>query len=371
MEDKKEKNKFKKTNKPHWVDSKKVMDVVNSCNWGIILGAWSNGKSFACKHGIVDYCYKHGTKFALIRRNDLENKDNLIENYFLDCNVEQITDGKYNGIICYRKDIFLAKYNTDLDKWEKGQIIGRGFSLSAFSHTKSGVYQNFSHALFEEFVTMGQYLPNEPYKLFRLISTISRNNDIHVCLVGNTITPICPYYNDWELTNIDKQQLGTVDTYTMHDNDSDTDTVIKVYLTEPTDKKSNMFFGHNKEIHGGSFHADKHDVVNDDITKAIILYTVVFCYENKKLLGQFVNLNGAHFWYISPKTTEIQKNTRTFGDLREQGDKHTKGFTALSPEEARVLKFLDDGKIRYSDNLTGTIFLQIYNRLRRFDTRFN
>lgn len=365
------KNDLKKSNQPHWVSSDKVMKAVNSAHYTIVLGAWSNGKSYACKNGIVEYCYKHNTKFMLIRRNDLENRDNIIENYFLDCNVEQITEGKYNGIVCYRKDIYLATYDADADKWKKGQIIGKGFSVSAFTHTKSGVYQNFSHAIYEEFVTMGTYLPNEPYKLFRLVSSVARNDDIHVCLVGNTITPLCPYYNEWQLTNISKQKQGTIDTYTVHDNDTNTDTTIKVYMTEPTDKKSNMFFGHNKEIHGGSFHADTHDHVEGNINDANILYTVVFCYEGKKMLAQFVELDGAHFWYISPKTSEIQKNTRTIGDLRLQSDIHTKGVTPIAPEESRLFAFLDAGKIRYSDNLTGTIFLQMYGKLRRYDTRFS
>ena len=88
-------------------------------------------------------------------------------------------------------------------------------------------------------------------------------------------------------------------------------------------------------------------------------------------LGQFVELNGAHFWYISPKTSEIKANTRTFGDLRIQSDLHTKGITAIHPNEKTVIDYLNAGKIRYSDNLTGTLFIQVYNKLRMYNTRFS
>lgn len=356
--------------KPRWVSQKKVMGLNGQIN--IILGPWSNGKSYAVKNGIIKKCWEHKTRVALVRRNDLENKDSIIENYFLDCDVENITNGEYNGIMCYRKDIFLAKYDPDLDKWQRGYHIGRGFSLSAYAHTKSGVYQNYEYMLFEEFVTTGQYLSgefSEPYRLMRLISTIFRNNDGKVFLVGNTITPYCPYYREWSL-NVDNMKSGEIRDFEFKNSYGNV-TKICVYMTEPTDKKSNMFFMHEKEIHGGAFHSAEHDHVNGDITTANILYTVVFTWEGKKFLGQFVELNGAHFWYVSPKTTEIQPGTRTFGDLREQSDRHTKGLTPIHPNEAKLLDYLHAGKIRYSDNLTGTLFLQVYQKLRRFDTRFS
>lgn len=356
------------TKKPHWVSSKKCMSM--SGHYNIILGPWSNGKSYAVKNGVVAECYKQGCKMALIRRNDLENKDNIIQNYFLDCNVEQITGGEYNGIVAYRKDIFFAKYDPDNDKWVRGQHLGRGFSVAAVMHSKSGVYQNYKYAIYEEFVTMGDYLPNEPYKLMRTCSSIFRNNDGKVYMIGNTITPICCYFNEWQLDKIPAMKPSQIDTYTMSNEDG-TECIIQVYMTEPTDKKSNMFFGHNKEIHGGSFHCDTHDHIEGDISDATILYTMVFCYEKRMMLGRFVELNGSHFWYICPKTSEIQPGTRTMGDLRTQSDYHTKGFTALNPNEARVLQYLDNGKIRYSDNLTGTIFLQMFSKIRRYDSRFS
>ncbi len=368
----KSKSDYKKTKKPRWVSSDKVMKLAKQNHILCVLGAWSNGKSYACKNGVVRECWKNKTRFAFVRRNDLENKDSIIENYFLDCNVEDITDGEFNGIICYRKDIFLAKYDPDTEKWKKGYLIGHGFSLSAYAHTKSGVYQNYEYMLFEEFITTGQYLSgefSEPYRLMRLMSTVFRNNDGHVILVGNTITPLCPYMREWSL-NLKGLEQGQTRTFEFSNSYGNV-TKICVYLTEPTDKKSNMFFMHEKEIHGGAFHSAEHDHVNGDIANANVIYTAVFSYENKMFLGRFVELNGAHFWYIEPKTSEIKPNTRTFGDLRIQSDLHTKGITPIHPNEKTVIDYLNAGKIRYSDNLTGTLFIQVYNKLRMYNTRFS
>lgn len=362
-----DKTEFKKTNKPKWVSKTKVMSMPGQ--YRIVLGPWSNGKSYAAKNGIIEDCYRTGKKLAYVRRNDLENRDNIIENYFLDVDVEGITKGKYTGIICYRKDIYFANYDSTKDKWIKGQILGRGFSVYAYAHTKSGVYSGYKYMLFEEFITTEQYLMNEPYKLSRLVSSIARNDDIIVYLIGNTITPLCPYYNEWELINVSKQKQGTIDKYIRHNEDG-TETHISVYMTEPTDKKSNMFFKHNKEIHGGAFHSDEHDKVEGDIKEADIIYTIVFCYQNKKMLGQFVDLHGAHFWYISPKTSDIQNNTRTIGDLRLQSDFHTKGLTPLTDGERTLFNYLLSGRIRYSDNLTGTIFLQMLDKIKSTANKF-
>lgn len=359
---------IKKNGKPHFVSSKKIMSLDG--NYNIILGPRSNGKSFGTKNGVVSACFREGCKMALIRRNDLENKDNILQNYFLDCNVEAITNGEYDSIVAWRKDLFFAKYDPDTGKYIKGRQLGRGFSVSAVMHTKSGVYVNYKYAIYEEFVSMSVYLQNEPYLLMQTISSIFRNHDGRVFMVGNTITPLCPYFGEWGLKNIPNMKQPQIDTYTMKNEDG-TECIIKVFMTEATDKKSNMFFGHNKEIHGGAFHTDTHDHVEGDIQNANIIYTVVFCCESRKFLAQFMELNGAHFWYISPKTSEIQNNTRTIGDLRTQSDLHTKGLTPISPNEARVFEFFKMGRIRYSDNLTGTLFLQVLQRLRRVDVRFN
>ena len=347
------------TKKLNYVSSKTVMSMTGDYN--IILGPWSNGKSYAVKAGTVESCFKSKKRLALIRRLDKEDKDSKAENYFLDCPVEAITGGEYTGIVCYQRILYFATYNPDTAKWKRGQELGRRFSLYEAYQSKSGVYQNFDFAIFEEFVTLDRYLNKEVYRLMRLISSIARNDKIKVYMIGNTITPICPYYREFQLINLPKQKQNTIDNYEMT-NPVDGSTVkIQVYMTAPTDKKNGLFFGNiAKEADGGAFHCEEHQHGNfDDIIECQILHTVVFCYEGYKFLARFVrDPHNDYYWYVEPKTSEIQKNTRTIGQLRTTSNYHTKQLDPLTKIEKKLFDYIKMGKIAYCDNLTGTLFLQ-------------
>ena len=360
------------TKKLNYVSSKKVMSLPGRYN--LILGPWSNGKSYATKTGCVEACYKNKTRLALIRRLDKENTDAKAENYFLDCPVEAITDGEYNGIVCYRQILYFAKYNPDTAKWIKGQELGRRFSLYEAYQTKSGVYQYYDYAIFEEFVTLDRYLNKEVYRLMRLISSIARNDKIKVFMLGNTITPICPYYREFQLTNLPKQKQNTVDTYDMKNPEDGSKVKIAVYMTAPVDKKNGMFFGNiAKEADGGAFHCEEHQHGNfDDIIECQILHTVVFCYEGYKFLARFLrDPHNDYYWYVEPKTTDIQDKTRTVGQLRTTSRYHTKQLDALSPNEKKLFDYMALGKIAYCDNLTGTLFLQALRGIEGVGAQFD
>lgn len=359
------------TKKLNYVSSKTVMSMKGRYN--ILLGPWSNGKSRSVKDGTVGECFKSGKKMALIRRLDKEDTDANAENYFLDCPVEQITNGEYNGIVCYRRVLYFAKYNPDTAKWIKGQVLGRRFSLYEAYQTKSGVYQDFDFAVFEEFITLDRYLNKEVYRLMRLISSIARNDEIKVYMIGNTITPLCPYYREFQI-HPEKQKPGTIDKYLIHDNESGKDVSVWVYLTEPLNKKNGMFFGNiAKEANGGSFHCETHTHGEfEDIIECTILHTVVFIYEGYKFLARFVrDPHGSCYWYVEPKTTEIQKNTRTVGQLRTMSKYHTARLDALTPNEKRLFDYFEMGKIAYCDNLTGTLFIQALKGIEFSGTQFD
>lgn len=358
--------------KLNYVSSKTVMKMSGTYN--LVLGPWSNGKSRSVKDGCVAECFKTDKKMAYIRRLDKEDKDANAENYFLDCPVEQITDGEYNGVVCYRKILYFAKYDPDTAKWTKGKVLGRRFSLYEAYQTKSGVFQGFDFGVFEEFITLDRYLNKEVYRLMRLISSIARNDKIKVYMIGNTITPLCPYYREFQLTNLPKQKPGTIDTYYMENPVDHSQVKIQVYMTEPINKTNGMFFGHiAKEADGGSFHCEEHTHGNfDDIIECQVLHTVVFIYEGYKFLARFIrDPHNDYYWYVEPKTSEIQKNTRTVGQMRTMSKYHTARLDPITQNERKLFEYFEIGKIAYCDNLTGTLFLQALRGIEEGGTQYN
>lgn len=350
--------------KLNYVTQKQVSSLSGDIN--ILLGAWSNGKSFSVKSYVLSQCYKNNCNFAFIVRLKKQDTAGRAENYFLDAPIEQITKGEYTAIVDYRHDLYFANYDKEKAKYIRGRKCGHRFNLFESYQDKSTVYVNFKYGIFEEFITLDNYLPNEVNRLQRLLSTISRNNTngFKLYMIGNTISPICPYFRKFELTNVPNMKYDQKDRYelkTVYEDGSKSITTIEVLLTHPVDKKNNLLIGHDaKEGNAGAFHVEDHNQLTCSIKECTILYNCVICYEGQRMLMQFIrDPKGAHMWYVTQKTTEIQEKTRTFGQIRTNSKYHTNKIEPLTPNEAKAIDYLRMGKICYQDNLTGTLFMQM------------
>ena len=68
-------------------------------------------------------------------------------------------------------------------------------------------------------------------------------------------------------------------------------------------------------------------------------------------------------WYVTPKTTPIQNNTRVVANSYNINNMCTIGFVPLSTNEQIIFSLLKQGKVCFCDNLTGTEFKQCYNMI--------
>ena len=118
-------------------------------NVNLIWGERSNGKSYQVKHkkGIIPYLndveryvdnyndkgkiiklhQDYGKRFILMRRFKEEINSQWIESYFSDVNIEELTDGEYNMVTLYRKEIYLTHYDVETHKSKRGAKIGMLF----------------------------------------------------------------------------------------------------------------------------------------------------------------------------------------------------------------------------------------------------
>ena len=102
-------------------------------NVNLIWGERSNGKSYQVKHkkGIIPYLssvdryvdsyldkgniiknsQEAGKRFILMRRFREEITPSWVESYFSDVDIETLTDGEYNMVTMYRKELFLSFFN--------------------------------------------------------------------------------------------------------------------------------------------------------------------------------------------------------------------------------------------------------------------
>ena len=332
----------------------------------MLLGEKSNGKSYAVKSHLIDEAYRLGKKFVYMRRyrEDLKTAD--VNAYFADAPVKDITHHEYERVVYDRGTLYLANYNEDEDRFDKGPDIGRCVYLSGYEHFASQAFVDTYNIVYEEFITQRLYLPNEPAQLQKMVSTILRDREGAVYLVGNTINRVCPYFTEWQLTHTIRQKPGTIEIYKFHRSDeegNDIITEVAVERCESSNSKTNMFFGKTAEfiVKGGWEVYDKPKLPEENNT---VLYELLL--ENQGfafVLQLMVTDEGGMFVYVYPYTYK-RKIQRIITERFDTSPFVTSTFNPKINAEVLMQNCIKQKKVCYSDNLTGSDFEQILQNRR-------
>lgn len=339
-----------------FINKKKVKSI--KCDWLLLLGERANGKSYCAKSIAIESAITKGDMFIYLKRYDLETKDSLCVSYFADMPIQEMTKGEYTTIDVFRKGIYLANVDPETGKTIRGKKIGLCHSLSASEHYKSLQFPEVNTILYEEVISMnGQYLYNEPDMLQQYVSSIFRRRKGKVIMIANKISRICPYYSAWNL-DVASMKNGQVKHF-IQENDNGDDTDIAVYLTESFDTNSGMFFGHAaKNITKGGYEVQPQPRLPEDIKEYRTIYKCVLKYDNIMFLMSLLchNSSGEYTWYVCPKTTALQKNTRIISNEFSTSPLHTNLLRGITENEQYIFNMLRSGKVCFSDDLTGTEF---------------
>ena len=133
-------------------------------------------------------------------------------------------------------------------------------------------------------------------------------------------------------------------------------------------QSNKTFFGNNaKAINGGEWETKEYQHL-DNFNDFEPVYTVVVNYKGNMFLCQFGkykedSANG-YIWYIQPKTSSIQPNTRVICDRVSSNPLYTTTLRGLTANEQFIFNLLKAGEVVFSDNLTGTEFNQILDYIR-------
>ena len=253
-------------------------------NW--ILGERSNGKSYQVKHkkGILPWLedsvnyhasYKDKTKvfediiksktrrFILLRRLKEEIKTSLIIQYFKDIDVLTLTDGKYNYIDVYRQKVYLSNYNYENNKMTHGEMIGYIVALSTEQNYAGGSYLDVTDIIFEEIISRGVYLANEPAKLMNFFCTVDRKRGTtRLWLAGNTISRVCPYFEEWGINKLIREmkqgEIKTtwIPTGEIDDEGKPIEILLAVEYCKSTGSSSFVIGRHSDMLNTGSWQTD-------------------------------------------------------------------------------------------------------------------
>lgn len=361
-------------------------------DYNMLLGQRSNGKSYAVKKMALweayhesDYyeftvnkkaVHKERCEFGYLRRWGEDIKGKEVEMYFSDMPIEQITDGEYSGIQVFRGEIFFTSLDDD-DKPVRGKRCGKTFSLNATTHYKSLSFPRIGNIIFEEFVTDTGYLPKEVDNLFDVVSTISRRDFVRVFLIGNTISRLCPYFDEWELTHVMEQKQGTIDIYKqpteMEDEDGNSVCVtIAVEYCANISGTGKMFFGQkSKMINTGVWESQVYPHLPQPFNSYKCHYKILYKYNSFAfVINVLTGEDRQPFLFVYPRKNVSIENRK---DIKRviSGDYSvdrmvTPFLTEVTKYDTLVMKLVGENRIVFSDNLTGTEFMQIKKERGRF-----
>lgn len=298
--------------------------------------------------------------FIYLRRLGVESKNYMVESYFDDVKIEKLSNGKYTNITVFRSGIYLGHYDENGKVFRDVQC-GMVMQLSSQGHYKSMSLLAYKNIIFEEFITKTVYLPDECNTLQQLVSTVARRNKIHVWLIGNTISRLCPYFNEWQLCNIPKQKQGTIEIYHMKTSQTDDDgnpviIHIAVELCENSGNNGKMFFGSvSKSITNGSWESEEQPHIPYKYEDCEFMYSCTVVKFNMLYVMEILKHDDNMFIFVHP-TNKI-KSTRIIAPEFEPNMFVTSKLVELTAGD-RIMRYLIKlNKICYSDNLTGTEFI--------------
>ena len=286
--------------------------------FNLIYGERSNGKSYQLKHkkGVEKYL-KTGRRFILMRRWKEEITTEKIEQYFQDVDVTKLTNGKYNCITLYRKSLYLSIYDNETGKTKRFDKIGYVVALSTEQNYAGASYLDVDDIIFEEFMSRSVYMANESNKLMNFYATVDRKRlTTRLWLVGNTISRVCPYINDWGLHSvISSQKQGTIKEIVINGNEEKIK--IAVEYCKSTGQSSGTIGTNAEMINTGAWETAPQPHLPKSIKEYKKLYTFGFQYQNFKFLCNLLQDRETKetVWFVFPFFKEFKHNQIVFSDV--------------------------------------------------------
>ena len=354
--------------KPKFYNLQPLLDT--HCNWMVLYGQRANGKSYGVKSYIIKKAYEENKGFIYLRRWAEDIKESAAGSYFDDMPIDKLTNGEYQGISAHRGYYYFYTIGPDDLPKRNNKPIGRYCALTLYERYKSQVFEGIDNIVFEEAFTSRIYLGSneypEPNILQNFVSSVFRLREGKVFLIANTISRVTPYTDCWNLDHFLTQKPGTIDIYHLHGENGVVD--IAVEYCEVMETKTKMFFGQaSKQIIKGEWDVEELPRLKKPYAYFEMLYEVRFRAGSFSFIMQLLHdgETGGSFVYVYPGTTDRHIDRMITPDFSTD-PMVSNGFNGKIKAEVLMAQRIREGKICYSDNLTGTDFRQC---MQKYDFR--
>lgn len=237
-------------------------------------------------------------------------------------------------------------------------------SLSTEQHLSSASFLDVDMIIFEEFMQRGIYIAHEPDRLMILYSTIDRKRGTtKLFMVGNSISRVCPYINDWGLDSIFRK-LKQGEIMTKEIETENTKVKIAIEYCMSSGGKSMTIGNASKMVDSGAWQTFPQPKLEKSKKEYNCLFRFGFQYKGFKFLCEYLedkNTNELCF-FIYPYNKEFSSNMIIFSDSIKQSPYWQRDIYNISINNDNLRRFFQnfkEDKIFYSDDLCGTDFKQV------------
>lgn len=347
-----------------------------NCQYNILYAERSPGKSYAVKRELLKDAWNDKHYMLYLRRWKEEIKVADIIDYFEDmvCDDEgnmriyEITGGEYTDVTVFMGRIWFANLDEQGKKIRSNVMIGYYACLTGETHYKSKSYVGVYNMVFEEFITDEGYLPREPIRLMKLVSSVFRRREGKVYLIGNTISRNLPYFYAWGLDKCLTQKQGTI--LKFHQKSAETDEDgnpiiidIAVEYCQRAQKSKSMIFGKGTEsMVTGQWDVQSYLQLPKDICNYKIYYSCYAQHDYFKFKLDIVLIENNPVLYISRiEELPVDKPFRLVSNLDSFNKLVTPSFKDfVTGYDSTVYTLLSQKKVAVEDNLCGTDFFSCF-----------
>jgi hypothetical protein len=337
------------------------------CQYNIIIGERSNGKTYSVLERILRKWVDKGEQGAYIRRwkEDYRGKrgTQLFSGHTENGFISTLTNGEWDCVKYYSGKWYLAKKDEEMDRLiTQDEPFCFAFALSDMEHDKSTSYPLVTTVVFDEFLTRGYYLPDEFVIFMNVLSTIIRHRDnVLIFMLGNTVNKYAPYFKEMGLRHISEMEKGKIDVYSYGDS------ALKVaveYCKSPSKngKKSDLYFAFDNPslsmITGGAWEIDIYPHNPRKFTPSNIIFTFFINFNDCLLQGEIVKLEDCHYLYFHQKTTPIHDEDHDiiFSEIYDPRPNHFRNIRKGTSKLVQKLSwYFRNDKVFYQDNEIGEV----------------
>ena len=288
-----------------------------NADYNIIIGKRSNGKTYNCCDMAINSYLKYGARTAYIRRFAEDITPKNIQNLFLPHNITDLTDNSYN-ITTYKSRQFRLAYAED------GKVLHtddtcfcQAFSLNSWERVKGADNGYFEYIIFDEFMSRGQYLPNEFIIFCNVLSSLLRDRaGTKIFMLANTVNKYCPYFAEMGIDKIiPTMEQGEIKTARFGDLKIAIEYCADSENTKPVSKYFNFDNPQLQMITTGKWEIKNYPHLTESITKENIVFKFFIDFDNNFLCGDVCEKHNDIFIHFHHAKREEYKNTDFLFDL--------------------------------------------------------